>query len=149
MHTLLIGFDSFDPRVFERLASQGRLPALGRYADAGHYARLEVSDPPQTEVCWTSIATGLDPGGHGIFDYLEDNHDHWGADHCMDSQAVPGVFFSSRGLEGLAKPSYREIPELALGKALEQHPGKPPLPPSSRDEDREVVEQRLKDLGYL
>jgi predicted AlkP superfamily phosphohydrolase/phosphomutase len=70
MHTLILGFDSCDPGIFERLASQGKLPNLARYAEAGKYARFTVSDPPQTEVSWTSIATGLDPGGHGIFDFV-------------------------------------------------------------------------------
>ena len=70
MHTLILGFDSLDPVTFERLASQGKMPNLTKYADAGKYARFEVSDPPQTEVSWTSIATGLNPGGHGIFDFV-------------------------------------------------------------------------------
>lgn len=70
MHTLILGFDSFDPQTFETLASQGRLPNLAEFAQAGHYSRFQVSDPPQTEVSWTSIATGLDPGGHGIFDFV-------------------------------------------------------------------------------
>jgi predicted AlkP superfamily phosphohydrolase/phosphomutase len=70
MHTLILGFDSFDPEIFERLASQGKLPNLTKYSDMGKYSKFEVSDPPQTEVSWTSIATGLNPGGHGIFDFV-------------------------------------------------------------------------------
>lgn len=70
MHTLLLGFDSFDPELFESLQSQGRLPNLGRMAQAGKYARFTVSDPPQTEVSWTSIAAGANPGVHGIFDFV-------------------------------------------------------------------------------
>lgn len=70
MHTLILGFDSFDPFTFEKLAGEGKLPNLARFAEAGGYARFEVSTPPQTEVSWTSIATGLTPGGHGIFDFV-------------------------------------------------------------------------------
>lgn len=70
MYTLILGIDSFDPAIFESLASQGKMPNLSKYADAGNYSRFEVSDPPQTEVSWTSIATGLNPGGHGIFDFV-------------------------------------------------------------------------------
>jgi predicted AlkP superfamily phosphohydrolase/phosphomutase len=70
MLVLILGFDSFDPTTFETLSSQGKLPNLTRYAEQGGYARLQVCDPPQTEVSWTSIATGLDPGGHGIFDFV-------------------------------------------------------------------------------
>jgi predicted AlkP superfamily phosphohydrolase/phosphomutase len=70
MHTLILGFDSFDPTTFERLSEQGKMPNLTRYVNAKGYSRLEVSNPPQTEVSWTSIATGLNPGGHGIFDFV-------------------------------------------------------------------------------
>ncbi len=70
MHTILLGFDAFDPARFERLSEKGKLPNLARYISSGGYARLTVANPPQTEVSWTSIATGLDPGGHGIFDFV-------------------------------------------------------------------------------
>lgn len=70
MQTIILGFDSFDPEVFERLSDAGKMPNLSKYALAGNYSRFTVSDPPQTEVSWTSIATGLDPGGHGIFDFV-------------------------------------------------------------------------------
>jgi len=46
------------------------MPNLARYVQAGGYARFEVANPPQTEVSWTSVATGLNPGGHGIFDFV-------------------------------------------------------------------------------
>jgi predicted AlkP superfamily phosphohydrolase/phosphomutase len=70
MHTIILGFDAFDPTRFERLSEEGKLPNLTSYASSGNYARLAVANPPQTEVSWTSIATGLDPGGHGIFDFV-------------------------------------------------------------------------------
>jgi predicted AlkP superfamily phosphohydrolase/phosphomutase len=70
MKTLILGFDSFDPAVFERMAGQGFLPNFEKFTINGGYARLEVCSPPQTEVSWTSIATGADPGGHGIFDFV-------------------------------------------------------------------------------
>ncbi len=70
MRTVMLGFDSFDPVQFERLYESGKAPNLAKYADAGGYSRLEVCSPPQTEVSWTSIATGVDPGSHGIFDFV-------------------------------------------------------------------------------
>ena len=70
MRTIIVGFDSFDPAIFERLQESGKTPNLTKYVSAGEYSRLEVSSPPQTEVSWTSIATGVDPGSHGIFDFV-------------------------------------------------------------------------------
>src|SRR5215211_8652222 len=70
MKTLLIGFDSFDPAVFEELAGQNKLPNFEKFVEQGGYSQLQVCSPPQTEVSWTIIATGFDPGGHGIFDFV-------------------------------------------------------------------------------
>lgn len=70
MKTLILGFDSFDPNVFEGMAGRNQLPNLEKFVEGGGYSRLEVCSPPQTEVSWTSIATGADPGGHGIFDFV-------------------------------------------------------------------------------
>jgi predicted AlkP superfamily phosphohydrolase/phosphomutase len=70
MRTIIVGFDSFDPGVFESLHEAGRMPNLARYVERGGYSPLEVCSPPQTEVSWTSIATGVDPGSHGIFDFV-------------------------------------------------------------------------------
>ena len=70
MKTVILGFDSFDPAIFENMAGRNELPNLARLMEAGGYSRLEVSSPPQTEVSWTCIATGTDPGGHGIFDFV-------------------------------------------------------------------------------
>lgn len=70
MHTLILGFDSFDPALFEGYTGKGALPNLIKLAESGGYSPLRVSAPPQTEVSWTSIATGADPGSHGIFDFV-------------------------------------------------------------------------------
>lgn len=70
MKTVIIGLDAYDPKIFERLSEQGLLPNLTRYVGSGGYSRFEVSNPPQSEVSWTSIATGMNPGHHGIFDFV-------------------------------------------------------------------------------
>ncbi len=70
MRTVILGFDSFNPLNFERLLDAGRVPNLSKFTNNGGYSRLEVCSPPQTEVSWTSIATGVDPGSHGIFDFV-------------------------------------------------------------------------------
>src|SRR3972149_2656558 len=70
MRTIIVGFYSFDPVIFERLLEIGKTPNLAKFVNAGGYSRLAVCSPPQTEVSWTSIATGVDPGSHGIFDFV-------------------------------------------------------------------------------
>ncbi|MFN8434533.1 MAG: alkaline phosphatase family protein [Anaerolineales bacterium] len=73
MRTLIIGLDAFDPTFFEKLHSQGKTPNLSKLLAGGGYSRFRVSDPPQSEVSWTSIATGMNPGGHGMFDFVHRN----------------------------------------------------------------------------
>ena len=73
MRALILGFDSFDPKLFEEFSDKGDLPNLSKLAEGDGYSPLKVSAPPQTEVSWTSIATGADPGSHGIFDFVHRN----------------------------------------------------------------------------
>jgi len=70
MKTLILGFDSFNPATFEDMLGKGQMPNLEKFVQANGYSRLDVCSPPQTEVSWTSIATGADPGSHGIFDFV-------------------------------------------------------------------------------
>ena len=79
---------------------------------------------------------------------VEPNRDHWGADHCINPQAVPGVLFSNQDLSNFPHPSYRDIPALTIGTTPDQSGSAPP-PPAYSDEDEEIIEERLKSLGYL
>lgn len=78
MKTVLLGLDAFSPDIFETLYEQNRLPHLGAMVQRGGYARLEVANPPQSEVSWTSIATGLDASGHGMFDFVHRDPQNYG-----------------------------------------------------------------------
>lgn len=73
MKTIIIGLDAFDPKLFEKLYSQGKMQNLGKYVEKKGYSRLSISNPAQSEVSWTSIATGLNPGSHGLFDFVHRN----------------------------------------------------------------------------
>jgi len=70
LHTLILGFDAFDPKMFEDLHERGLMPNLAKLVAMGGYSRFQVTNPPQSEVSWTSIATGLNPGAHGMFDFV-------------------------------------------------------------------------------
>ena len=68
--TILIGIDGMDPVITEEMMGRGQLPNFERLANSGCYSRLATINPPQSPVVWSSIATGLDPGGHGIYDFI-------------------------------------------------------------------------------
>jgi predicted AlkP superfamily phosphohydrolase/phosphomutase len=92
-----------------------------------------------------SSQTGLGGWEANLF---EANTDHWGADHCVAADAVPGVLFCNQGLTNFPHPSYRDFPALAIGKNVESS-GIIKPPPTSGNEDQKIVEERLKSLGYL
>ncbi len=48
----------------------GLLPNFKKLRDSGSYRRLRTTYPAQTPVAWSSFATGVNPGGHGIFDFI-------------------------------------------------------------------------------
>ena len=49
---------------------EGRLPNLSRLAKMGGFSALGTAIPPQSPVAWSDFITGLDAGGHGIFDFI-------------------------------------------------------------------------------
>ena len=67
---IVLGFDGLDYDLTRSLIDKGRLPNFARLAASGGFAPLETSIPPQSPVAWSTFITGLDPGGHGIFDFI-------------------------------------------------------------------------------
>lgn len=70
---LVFGFDGIDPRLLEAWMREGKLPAFQRLIGLGDFRRLRTSIPPQSPVAWSNFITGMDPGGHGIFDFMHRN----------------------------------------------------------------------------
>ncbi len=70
---VLLGMDGLDAHVTERMLAAGQLPNFERLKVTGGYRRLTTSNPPQSPVAWSSLATGSNPGNHGIFDFIHRN----------------------------------------------------------------------------
>ena len=68
---IVIGVDGMDPQFLE--AHWDSLPNLNRLRQEGDFRRLATTVPPQSPVAWSSVITGMDPGGHGIFDFIHRN----------------------------------------------------------------------------
>ena len=67
---IILGIDGMDPQLLERFMAEGKMPNFTRLARQGSFRRLTTSTPPQSPVAWSNLTTGLDPGGHGIFDFI-------------------------------------------------------------------------------
>ena len=50
--------------------ADGKLPNFESLSDAGHFAPLATTTPPISPVAWSSFMTGVNPGKHNIFDFL-------------------------------------------------------------------------------
>ena len=67
---IVLGFDGMDYRVTAGLMARGLMPNFSKLAASGGFSSLATTMPPQSPVAWSSFITGLDPGGHGIFDFI-------------------------------------------------------------------------------
>ena len=68
---IVLGIDGMDPVFVE--THFAALPNLNRLRQQGSFRRLATTIPPQSPVAWSSVITGMDPGGHGIFDFVHRN----------------------------------------------------------------------------
>jgi predicted AlkP superfamily phosphohydrolase/phosphomutase len=66
----VIGLDGLEPSIVRSMLDAGELPNLARMRDRGGFSTVATTSPAQTPVAWSSFATGTNPGGHGIFDFL-------------------------------------------------------------------------------
>ncbi len=68
---IILGLDGLDPRAVRRLMAEGKLPNMQRLMQLGGFRPLGSSVPPQSPVAWATFITGRDPGGHGIYDFIQ------------------------------------------------------------------------------
>lgn len=71
MRVLLFGVDGLTYRILNPLMEQGLLPNFQRLREGGVEGVLKSTTPPVTPPAWTSIATGLAPSKHGVYDFWE------------------------------------------------------------------------------
>lgn len=70
---IVLGLDGLEPSIVESLLARGELANFAKLRQRGSYRRLRTTYPAQTPVAWSSFATGTNPGGHGIFDFIRRN----------------------------------------------------------------------------
>ena len=76
----------------------GELPQLARLRAQGSYRRLGTTTPAQTPVAWSTFATGVNPGGHGIFDFLRRDPDTYLPDLALSRFEQVGPFRPPRAV---------------------------------------------------
>jgi predicted AlkP superfamily phosphohydrolase/phosphomutase len=68
---IVLGFDGADAKLAQKWMDEGKLPNLAKLRGQGTFAPLRSTIPSQTPVSWSTFSTGLNPGRHGIFDFLK------------------------------------------------------------------------------
>jgi predicted AlkP superfamily phosphohydrolase/phosphomutase len=67
---IILGVDGMDPQLLKQFMREGKMPNFSRLAEQGSFRLLTTSIPPQSPVAWSNLITGMNAGGHGIFDFI-------------------------------------------------------------------------------
>lgn len=68
---LVVGLDGATFDLLDPWIEAGHLPTLAGLVRRGASARLQTDFPHATMPSWPSFATGMNPGKHGVFNWLE------------------------------------------------------------------------------
>lgn len=74
MKVMVLGLDGATWDILGPLAAEGLLPNIERLRKGGASGELRSVFPPLSPVAWTGVMTGKNSGKHGVFEFLE--HDH-------------------------------------------------------------------------
>ncbi|MGM0605606.1 MAG: alkaline phosphatase family protein [Halobacteriota archaeon] len=77
MRVLVLGLDGVSASVVDPLVDAGVTPTIGTILNDGCTTPLESQLPPWTPSAWPSIYTGVNPGKHGVFDFLKFDGYEW------------------------------------------------------------------------
>jgi len=85
---IILGVDGMDPQLLRQFIREGKMPNFAKLAAQGDFRELTTSIPPQSPVAWSNLITGMNAGGHGIFDFIH-----------RDPKTL-GLYFSASRVEG-------------------------------------------------
>jgi predicted AlkP superfamily phosphohydrolase/phosphomutase len=67
---IILGIDGMDPQLLHRFMREGKMPNFAKLEAQGDFRQLRTSIPPQSPVAWSNLITGMNAGGHAIFDFI-------------------------------------------------------------------------------
>ncbi len=68
--TVVIGMDGAPYELIEKWSQSGQLPNLARLIHRGAFSVLRSTIPVHSPTAWASYITGVNPGKHGVFDFV-------------------------------------------------------------------------------
>ncbi|MFH1739100.1 MAG: alkaline phosphatase family protein, partial [bacterium] len=120
---LVLGIDGMDPKLLQKFVGEGVMPNFQRLMAEGDFKPLQTSMPPQSPVAWSTFITGMDPGGHGIYDFIVMDRETMQPTFSMTETIPPG---RTMGIGSWVFPlSGGTVKQLRKGRAfwqiLEEH----------------------------
>jgi len=67
----VVGLDGVPFTLLNKLMADGVMPCMAEITKQGNLRRMEVTVPEISAVSWPSFMTGVDPGTHGIFGFVD------------------------------------------------------------------------------
>lgn len=75
---VVIGLDGAAWHLLDPLLESGVMPRLARLRERGAAGTMRSTVPTYTPPAWTSATTGVNPGRHGIYGFIEGHAQHQG-----------------------------------------------------------------------
>jgi len=145
----VLGLDGVPFSFVEKAIASGELPNLGALAASAGIRKIRSELPPVSSVAWTSFATGVGPGGHGIFGFV-------------DRVAATGELFIPTARNRRADPIWKRLGDAGRRAVAVNVPlSYPPddirgcvvsgflCPSLDRATNRPDVARWLKEIGYV
>ncbi|WP_462326434.1 alkaline phosphatase family protein [Desulfobaculum sp.] len=131
---VLLGMDGIDFGLVHKYAAAGELPAFKALLEGGKAAPLATTTPPQSPVSWTSIATGVGPGQHGMFDFLERDPESYTPRLAITRQQSGGALFGAPEYVNpvQARPFWEDVADADIPATVLKWPVTFPAPDKSR-----------------
>jgi predicted AlkP superfamily phosphohydrolase/phosphomutase len=115
---LIVGWDGADWEIVDDLIARGSLPNVRHMVEEGARGTLLSTIPTHSWAAWPTFLTGLEPAGHGVFDFMERHQTKLGKRHPVLSNSIGAPTFlerlSDHGLEVRAGNIPVTFPPLAI-----------------------------------
>jgi predicted AlkP superfamily phosphohydrolase/phosphomutase len=106
---LVIGLDGVPFDLLTTLYSRGLMPFLSSFSGRCYQATLQSTVPPISATAWTTVITGVNPGKHGILQFVSLRPDQRGTAGGSAQEVFPG---------GTSLLSAKDIPGPTLWELL-------------------------------
>jgi predicted AlkP superfamily phosphohydrolase/phosphomutase len=97
---VVFGVDGLDPEMLQERIDRGIMPNFARLQGQGATLQsLQTSWPPQSPVAWSNFISGVNPGKHGLYDFIHVNRDNYSIESSMVETDDVGMSLSLFGYD--------------------------------------------------